>query len=439
MEKSFVRASLGPLLAGFLVLSGGRAPAGDEIPEALLRRKDPQRVAEVLQGKRPMASAAWWGFNPDDATEALQEAVSSGARRLIVPEMGRPWVVARTIRLASNQEIVFQRGVVLEAMKGKFLGKGEALVQAADRRDITLRGDGVTFLMHKEDYTKPPYEKAEWRHALSLVGCTRVKVYGLTLRRSGGDGIYLGATGTQNFCQDVHVKDVTCDGNHRQGISVISAENLLIENCRLLGTRGTAPQAGIDLEPNHETERLVNCTIRGCVVEDNAGPGLLAYLGPLSGRSPALSVRFEDCVVRRCGSFGLGVGMVREKGPKGSVEFRSVRVEGTEGPGAYVYDKAAEGAAVRFVCCTWKETARKRDNPVVISLRSTNRTERPGGVEFVDCTIEDGKDRPAVATQGKALQTGIFKIQGTIRVKNPHGARADLGPRQENVSLTITR
>jgi len=437
MKKSIVRTALGPLLAGLLVLSGGPAPAGDEIPEAMLRGKDPQRVAEVVEGKRPVASAAWWGFNPEDATQALQEAVSSGARRLIVPEMGRPWVVARSIRLASNQEIVFQRGVVLEAMKGKFLGKGESLVQATDRHDITLSGDGATFLMHKEDYTKPPYEKAEWRHALSLVGCARVKVYGLTLRQSGGDGIYLGATARQNFCKDVHVKDVTCDGNHRQGISVISAENLLIENCRLIGTRGTAPQAGIDLEPNHEAERLVNCTIRGCVVEDNAGPGILAYLGPLSGRSPALSVRFEDCVVRRCGSFGLGVGMVGEKGPKGSVEFRNVRVEATEAAGARVYDKAADGAVVRFVGCTWKETARKRDNPVVIALRSTNRTGRPGGVEFADCTIEDAKDRPAVAAQGKALQAGVFNVHGTIRVKNPHGARADLGPRQENVSLTI--
>ena len=35
-----------------------------------------QAVREVLAGKRPVANAAWWGFNDDDATAPLQAAIA---------------------------------------------------------------------------------------------------------------------------------------------------------------------------------------------------------------------------------------------------------------------------------------------------------------------------------------------------------------------------
>ena len=51
--------------------------------------ENPQAVLEVLDGKRTEASAAWWGFDENDATEALQSAINSGAEKLIVPNMGK--------------------------------------------------------------------------------------------------------------------------------------------------------------------------------------------------------------------------------------------------------------------------------------------------------------------------------------------------------------
>jgi polygalacturonase len=112
--------------------------------------------------------------------------------------------------------------------------------------------------MWKEDYQSEEYRKAEWRMGISLRGCSDVTVEGLSIEKTGGDGVYIGATQEQPFCRDVTIRDVECVDNHRQGISVISAENLLIENCLFAKTDGTAPQAGIDLEPNGPDERLVN-------------------------------------------------------------------------------------------------------------------------------------------------------------------------------------
>ena len=123
-------------------------------------------IEEVKQGKRKVAYASWWGFDPEDATEVLQAAIDSGAPKVVIENMGRPWIVGRTINLRSNQEIVFEKGVIVEAKKGAFLGKGDCLFLAALQKNITIIGYGAVLRMRKLDYTKPPYEKAEW---LSLI------------------------------------------------------------------------------------------------------------------------------------------------------------------------------------------------------------------------------------------------------------------------------
>jgi len=412
-------------------------PDVGSLPETWMTQESPELARSATIGFRKVANAAWWGFDETDSTVALQEAIDSGAPTVIVPDMGKPWVVARTIELASFQTVLFERGVVVEAKAGAFRGKGEPLFQAQHKTRLALIGYGATLKMRKADYQKPPYEKAEWRHALSLRGCSHVRVQGLTLRESGGDGIYIGTHPKQPYCRDVHIKDVTCEANHRQGISVITAQGLLIENCRLLATSGTAPQAGIDLEPNHPNERLADVVIRDCIVEGNAGPGIYAYLKHLTSRSAPISIRVEDCVVRGSGSFGIGGGAVTDDGPRGSVRFRNVVVEDVQGPGCYVYDKSADRARFYFIQCTFRNVARRGGSPIVLAPRRPDVTAKHGGIGFYACAIEDDRDRPAVVGGGKAAELGIHEVWGRIKVRNPHGATIDLGPKQTDVRLRI--
>jgi polygalacturonase len=284
-------------------------------------------IEAVRAGSRNEASAAWWGFNAEDATECLQSAIDSGAKKVVVPFMGTEWIV-RPIRLRGNLELVFEPGVVVLAKKGEFRGKGDSLFAAADAENITLRGYGATLRMRKKDYQHSPYAKAEWRMTLDFTGCRKIAVEGLRLESSGGDGIYIGATHKQPFCEGVVIRDVTCHDHHRQGISVISAVNLLIENCILSGTGGTAPQAGIDFEPNSPGERLKNCVVRNCTMADNTGAGLLVYLNPLSRATEPVSLLFENCLVQGGKDTGIGVGAIKDDGPQGCVEFRNCTVIG---------------------------------------------------------------------------------------------------------------
>ena len=90
-------------------------------------------------------------------------------------------------------------------------------------RNLTITGDG-TFKMWKKDYMDPAlYVKGEWRMGLKIVSAERVRVEGISIVSSGGDGIYI-AGGHQSAVvssDNVHIKGVTLDDNYRQGISVI--------------------------------------------------------------------------------------------------------------------------------------------------------------------------------------------------------------------------
>ncbi len=256
---------------------------------------NPTAVQEVVSGVRKEANAAWWGFDERDSTKALQAAIRSGANKLTVPNVGKPWVVS-PLFLESDQEIVFEMGVVVHALEGSFGGVDDSLFTADNKENITLRGDGAEWLMRKDDYRKAPYARGEWRHCLALLSCRNVKVSGLRLANSGGDGIYVGRSEKKDSrpgCEDIHIKEIDCDNNYRQGISVISAKNLLIEDSTFQKTEGTAPRAGIDFEPNVQDEFLINCVVRNCTVRENAGYGLLFALHNI-GSTP-VSIRVEGC------------------------------------------------------------------------------------------------------------------------------------------------
>ncbi|MCK5806247.1 MAG: hypothetical protein KAI66_25675, partial [Lentisphaeria bacterium] len=176
-----------------------------------------QKIAAVAGGTIKEAKASWWGFNPKDSTAALQAAIDSGVPKLIVEKMAGPWIVT-PITLVSDQEIVFEEGVVVLAKRGEFKGGNDSLFKASGKKNITLRGYGATWRMWRDDYANPDlYSKAEWRMCLALGGCTNIKVLGLTLAESGGDGIYLGVGANWATNKDILIKDVTCDKNYRQG------------------------------------------------------------------------------------------------------------------------------------------------------------------------------------------------------------------------------
>ena len=274
-------------------------PVGLLEQRALIAREfsgmDPRAASPVEMRSGDRVSAAWWGFDTANATASLQASLDSGARVVLVPAMGTPWVTG-PLKVRSGTTLVLEEGAEIVSLAGAFRGGDESLLKLQDVKDVTIMGYGARLAMRKGDYRRKPYEKSEWRHAIELYGCSHVRILGLRAESSGGDGVYLGS-GTQDYDRDILLKDLELRDHYRQGISVISAEDLRIENVEMAGTEGTPPSAGIDFEPNVPTERLVRCVVAGCIIRGNRGPGISVVLGKLDGSSRDVDIRFEDTSV----------------------------------------------------------------------------------------------------------------------------------------------
>jgi len=129
-------------------------------------------------------------------------------------------------------------------------------------------------------------------------------------------------------CEDLILQDLEILDNHRQGVSVISARHLLIENCRISGTSGTSPMSGIDFEPNGGDPGFVDCVVRRCRIEHNSGAGLLIMLAKLGPESTPVSITVQDCVID---NIPLAIGLWGlENHPRGTLVLSGNSVTGLQ-------------------------------------------------------------------------------------------------------------
>lgn len=366
----------------------------------------PQWVAEVREGRRHEARASWWGFDADDSTAILQEAINSRVKRLIIDRRPSPWMT-RPLTGVSGQEIVLESGVELVATKGAYQARGDCLLTFDRCERVTVRGEKddagepPVVRMRKEDYQSSAYERSEWRHGLAFLGCREVRVEDLRIEKTGGDGIYLGAGSGQVPNRDVVIRGVDCNANHRQGISVISAENLLIERCLLRATKGTEPQAGIDFEPNDPADVLVDCVMRNCVAEGNAGTGYQICPQSMAGRSRPISIALEDCVSRGNAQHAVHLVSAPEDPPSGRLRIARFLAEGDAMSGLSVQFNPYDAIRIDLEDVTFRDCARTDRFFAPLYLQATNLADRPAGNLHLDrVTVKDEVDRPPFFVRG---------------------------------------
>ncbi len=246
-----------------------------------------------------------FGFDAADSTRFIKAAFDSGAKKVVFDKRQEgPWyAIPVKVRSREGVEVMFEDGAELCAKRGSFLGIADALLTFECCTNVVLRGNG-RIRMWKADYVKPPYKKAEWRHAVSFLSCRGVLVEDLEIVESGGDGIYVSYVDAGRikaakwYCEDVVLRNVKCLRNHRQGVSVIGVKGFLAEGCVFSDTSGTSPQAGIDFEPNKAENAISDCVLRNCTMERNEGYGIDILLSRHDETTPPVEIVCENCISR---------------------------------------------------------------------------------------------------------------------------------------------
>lgn len=115
----------------------------------------------------------------------------------------------------------------------------------------------------------------EWGHVLAFAGCHNVTIQDCAITNGWGDGIYIGYLNGE--CKNFTIDHCLIDNNRRNGVSVIACDGFHLNNSTITNTNGTAPEAGIDFEPNKTGEVIRNCYIDNCHFEGNANYDVCYY------------------------------------------------------------------------------------------------------------------------------------------------------------------
>jgi FG-GAP-like repeat len=421
-----------------------------------------------------------YGFNANDATAALQAAINSGADKIIVSNKATPWLISSTINLKSNQEIEFAPDVVVQAKLGSFLPNTNPLFKALGINNVKLVGQGVgvhqaTFAMNKSVSTNDDSD-----HIIAIQGTDNYTISGLTLTGSNSDGIIIDSysTGqpipvpnTLNYSDHGLIDNVTVTNSSRNGLAVISAQNLTVTNSKFNNSSNLAPASGITFEPDFSYDRLSNINISNVDLSGNQGNGVDFNLSNLDNNSTPISITINGATVNNNQSSGIKLETYSllandaSATQNGVINISNVTIDGTteintfdDVPNSAISIQALSGdpadsnnLKINFSNVAISNTGFNTVNPQLsanpIVVRgfggSTNRNQI-GNVAFNNVTVADNYNRSIVTIE--VNQAGsLNNITGNIRGINPNGVTADITSStptaivtKNNFTLTVT-
>lgn len=230
------------------------------------------------------------GDGQSDDTEAINKAVeAASARRGTVYIPAGLYLIdaVSSIQMKDNTNLKMASGTILQAKPNQ--AEKYAVVSLSNVRNVKISGGMIKG--ERQDHTGT---SGEWGHGICVQGCSDVAITDMIITDCWGDGIYIGSSSKQNYCQDVSIKRFFLNNNRRQGISVISAKHLIITDGIIANTNGTDPQAGIDLEPNHSQEFMQDIVLKNIKTIRNSGYGIHFSLAKLEGGGNSVDITVKQ-------------------------------------------------------------------------------------------------------------------------------------------------
>lgn len=121
----------------------------------------------------------------------------------------------------------------------------------------------------------------EWGMGIQINNAYDCRIVNCEISDCWGDGIYIGSDtiDTRSDGRALNCKLFNNNIHHcrRNGISVIDADQLVIDSCYIHHINGTAPEYAIDFEPNLSTQ-TINAIVNNCFTAyNNHGAVLMGY------------------------------------------------------------------------------------------------------------------------------------------------------------------
>jgi hypothetical protein len=396
--------------------------------------------------------ASTFGYNATNATTAFQTAINSTNDTIIIDLHASDWNInSSSFFSLQNKTIIFQPGVKLKAIAGAFNNTSACLFRMVLCTNVTFIGYQAEFVMNKQEYVV--LNNSEFRHCLSISDCKGVSIKGLTFRDSGGDGIYVSGeltAQTPGYSENIFIEDVKCINNYRQGMSICSVQNMTVNNCLFTLTKGTLPEAGVDIEPYDTLQRIVNLNFNHCAFTKNGWAGISVALSYMANSSIPVSIKFTDCYLkdnRLPGNTYAACEIMLDdnyKSPvQGNVEFERLFIDSSKWTALYSR-KTDNAFAVKFKDCVFSNVSRdtsQYNNPIFLEVPDYNNSSPYlGGFEFDNVLISYPTNFNFFRVYGFSTLQGLKNVTGKFAIVEPNNTAPLYTnvPSLVNVNFTYT-
>jgi len=201
-----------------------------------------------------------------DYTEEIQTSINLH-RYVIFPNF--PVMINdKGIKVKSNSKIEFQENslVLLKPTnKGSYNIFELTYVENVELLNLKIKGDKDLHLG----------KLGADGNGISIRGSRNIVITNPVVEKCWGDGILIGGLTKHNRdgryvpCDNIKISGGVLNHNRRNGLSIMSAKNMLVENLEVNNTKGAFPMAGIDIEPNYNKDYMDNVVLRNIVTRNN--------------------------------------------------------------------------------------------------------------------------------------------------------------------------
>ena len=217
------------------------------------------------------------GDGSNDDTLAIQTALDY-SKNIEVPS-GTYMVNAIThININSGNRLLLSNDATIKAITTSQDSYAVILCNNVDDVEIcggTIEGDRLSHTG----------ETGEWGNCISITGgSNNINIHDIKLVNAWGDGLYIGSG------LNVSTSNIKIDNCRRNGISFISIDGFTGNDILITNISGTAPEAGIDFEPNINNEKLKNIHINNLTTSNCSAMGLLFALSNLDQTSNPIEI-----------------------------------------------------------------------------------------------------------------------------------------------------